>query len=309
MDTKKTKTLLIVILLAVNIFFIYNVISLNVNTVSIPAEAIQDAANVLSANGFIVSPAQIPDRHVSNFIFEGSYERGSFEEIVRAITGAEMVTPLPLPERRISYIAGDFRFDFGDIETEYDNFRFTIEIIDPLYRRGISVPTDISARIKSLEEYGIRAGNAELREAERIITSFIYPASRDNRGLKISAYSSNGKITEITAFQTVDGLRIDSHDIYIIISEGEVVFVTGKWYFNSIESQYRMPLLDSVNILFRALESDGGFITSGVRFIGMELIYSLVWHEPSRFYLIPSWELSFSDGTRLVYNTLTGDRV
>jgi hypothetical protein len=71
-----------------------------------------------------------------------------------------------------------------------------------------------------------------------------------------------------------------------------------------------MPLLDAVNILFKSLEQDGTAL-EGAELENMEREYILKQHDIDKFYLAPSWAVSFSGGKeekRLSYDMITGVR-
>jgi len=242
-----------------------------------------------------------------NYIYEGKYSSDEFENIVLEITGSEIDIIFPLPEGGSSFRAGDFRFNFGDFDAEYNHLHFTVE--NTIKAAGLFLPQDTSQRIDELISVGDSEKTTETKRLSEIIEKFMYPAGRELFSLEIIAHKISGEIIEIAALQIIDGLPVESHVIYAVISQDETIFAAGKWYFGNLENRYTMPLLDSVNILFKAFEADGAFLSGDAVFLGMELIYSVVWHESSRFYLIPSWKLSFSDGTELIYNTLTGNRI
>jgi hypothetical protein len=89
-----------------------------------------------------------------------------------------------------------------------------------------------------------------------------------------------------------------------------VVLFSGKWFFGDVEPEaYNMPLLDSVNILFNVLVNERAYIQGGARLESMRLTYDIVWHEPEKFYFLPCWELVFTDGAVMSYNTLNANRV
>ena len=60
MNTKNIKSVIIILLMLVNIFFIYSITELNIRTQNIPPEMIENAVSILGRNGVSVDKTAVP---------------------------------------------------------------------------------------------------------------------------------------------------------------------------------------------------------------------------------------------------------
>lgn len=308
MNTKNTKTAVIVLLVIANIFFIYNIIWLGISSENIPSEMIENAAVVLSKSGFIADKSVIPAKKPMDFMYEGVSSQDIYENIVKSFSGAEFkdADEILVP-MGISYAAGNHRFIF----TDSDYFRITIT--EKSYYGNTEeieqIENAVQAAIDSAKESAVTGNQSGApKKTKDIIRNFLrkYNNQDARLGFAIISYEEdkNQSREYIWINQTADGIFIDSHIAYAEISGGSVRYFSGKWYFGELAA-INIPLLDSVNILFKSMEADGS-IVSGDRLIEMGKEYNVRQHEKDRFYLVPSWRLIFKSGIKLSYNMVTG---
>ncbi|MCL2095508.1 MAG: hypothetical protein FWH10_01230 [Oscillospiraceae bacterium] len=314
MDAKNTKTIVIVLLLLANMFFVYNIISLKISSENIPSEMIDDAANILAKNGFIADKSKIPARKPAAVLYEGIYSEAALADIVKdfsGITDEEFGEAVDIyVPAGISYTAGDYRFIFS--ETDY----FNISISESLY---IGSEETEAKEEEIRESLSAVAGNGQdkindgaARKTEKIIRDFI--RKRDNQDVRLNfdviKTERSGDLEYVWINQTADGVRVDSHIVYVEIRDGAVKYFSGRWYFGELTIVARRPpLLDSVNILFKSAEADGNIIQGGDRLAEMETEYHVMRHGAGgEFYIVPSWRLVFESGRTFSYNMITGSR-
>ena len=320
MNTKNTKTAVIILLIIANIFFIYNRISLKISSENISAETIEDAVNVLARNGFIVDRNKIPAKKPANLIYEGKYAKDIYREnIVKSFSGVsseeikeagDMFGPLGT-----SYTAGDYKFMFPEKKMKTDYFE--INITDRNYQapeENFENPEEETEKTRIDTEFpadkkidGIARG--DIKKAEKAIKNFIKKYQNQDRklGFEIIGLKEDGhkNCERVLINQTVDGALIDSHIAYIEIQDGKVKYFSGAWYFGELTAKSE-PLLDSVNILFKCLDTDKG-IAQSETLVEMNPEYSVVRHAEG-FYLAPSWQLVFESGKKLSYDMITGGK-
>jgi hypothetical protein len=194
----------------------------------------------------------------------------------------------------ISYAAGDYRFIF------FDDDHFRVSITENDYIEGES-----AAAFSPLG-----TSDADIKKAENIIGGFLKKQNRDARlGFEITEYEKDGGCEKLRIVQTVDGTPIDSHSVYAEIGDGRVKYFSGRWYFGELSViAKKMELLDSVNILFKSVETDKNLI-NGKRLMEMDTEYNVVPHSEENFWLVPSWRLKFEGGITLSYNMITGNKM
>lgn len=320
MNTKNTKTAVIILLIVANIFFVYNIIRLRISAENIPAEMIDDAVSILEKNGLITDRSKIPGKKPASVMYEGVYEgiysQGMFTDIVKNFSGVSdeeiQDAPVMFGPAGTSYAAGDYRFTFPETDKLTDRLDiFKISIIEKSYI-DITDEEETGSRKESLSEKaldGVQGG--DIRKAEKIIKNFL--KKYQNQDVKLSFEvlgfeEDRYKGCECVLIkQTIDGVQLDSHTAYVEIQDGTVKYFAGKWYFGTVAAK-RRPLLDSVNILFKCIEKDRSIIQSGEKLKEMYTEYNVLFHDTEEFYLVPSWRLIFVSGKQLSYNMITGDK-
>ena len=328
MNIKNTKNAIIILLVIANIFFIYNIIELNVKTNNIPSAMIENAASIVNKNGLSVDRNAIPAKKPANYIYEGAYSINIFKEIIKSFSGIseeEIKDGYPLLPNKTRYNAGNYIFILA--ETDY----LKISIMDKSHEKANeyykALEEETEKEMESLiseEKTRINGeitgvSKSEIKKTETIIRDFIKKyegadVKSDFIILNINSDDSNNsnnanKTEKVIINQTVDGLPVDSHIVYAEIKNEEVKYFYGRWYFGAFTAKYKMPLLDSINILFKCLDKDGS-IVSGDKLEKMDLEYTVLQHdtEKFKFYLTPSWSLNFGSGKKLSYNMVTGNK-
>jgi len=329
MNTKNTKTAVIILLVIANLFFIYNIMSLKISSENITSEMIDNAVNILEKKEFIVDRNIIPVKKPSSWIYEGEYKQDLFRfDIVKNFSGVSDGEELAAGEMwgpyGISYAAGDYKFMFSDIrkqplDSQADYFKnyFKISIIDKNYSASDidfeKLEEEAQRNMAFLAEKGISENQkGDIKKAGKIIKNFIkkYQNQDVKLGFEIIGYEEDRyKNCECAAInQTVDGVRVDFHIVYIEIQDGEVKYFSGNWYFGGLSVlAKRMPLLDSVNILFKCIDADKNIVQSE-KLKKMNHEYSVIHQDTESFYFAPAWQLVFESGKTLSYDMISGDK-
>ena len=313
MNTKKIKTAIIVLLVLANTFFIYNLYTLNIKTSRIPHQMIDDAVTVLNRSGLNISKDIIPDIRPQNFIYEGVYSHSpeTFEEIVKYLSESEISTINPMPNG-MSYNAGEYKFDFSGTEDSENYFLVSISFdsseqgYTSVYGDGYAYE-DLETKVGDLILKGLKDyKKMDIAKAENVIANFLKKYQPGIVDFETIGFEKNAENEYLVIRQKLDGLAFNSHIVFVEISDRKVYRFIGKWYFGAFAERYKMPLLDSVNILFKCLERDGNVIEDSEKLENIELYYGIVWHEMDKFYLIPSWRLKFDSGRDLSYIAVIG---
>ncbi|MCL2775017.1 MAG: hypothetical protein FWD71_16960 [Oscillospiraceae bacterium] len=323
MNTKNTKSVIIILLLVANIFFIYNIIMFDVRTQNIPSDMINNAAGILNNKGIFLDAGAVPAKKPTNYIYEGEYSDNIFTDIVVNFSGIpedEIKSGIPLPDtsgtlykNKKKYTGGGYIFIFADLDYLH------VSIMDESNEKSREdygdVEQETDNEISVLTKTGITGiQKSEIKKAKDIIENFIkkYSSVQDVKsdfdviGLKNENENGN-RIEEVAINQKYDGLRINSNIAYAEIKDGAVTYFYGSWYFGYFDAKYKMPLLDSVNILFKCSEKDSSIIT-GDKLKKMNHEYNVLPTGSDKFYLIPSWQLEFESGKTLSYSMVTGSK-
>ena len=291
MNTKNIKTVIIILLIIANVFLISNITVLNLRLQNIPLDMINNAADILKEHGIYADVKIIPVKKPVNYVYEGVF--AEYGEIVKNFSGVldeESVKWHTTPEY-IAFDAGEYRFKFEDYQQ--------IEI----------VKTDYAGGAFELFDGNDNLGSNETLMVESIIKNFLKKYSEQDirTDFVITELKREDGSDKVIINQTADGFLIASYSAYVIINDGEVKYFSGRWYFGVFSGRYEMPLLDSVNILFKILEKDGSSL-AGAKIENMGKEYNLNHYETDKFYLSPSWLVIFDDERKVSYNMITGNK-
>lgn len=142
------------------------------------------------------------------------------------------------------------------------------------------------------ENTPITNGNTDSLTANHKITigSIVEKMSTDSgRSYRICGSSSNDEYVIVTVVQQAGGHDVNDVFINIVFLENEVVSVSGKWVVEDIRAKYHNTLVDGVNVLYK-LDFEN------VKSIENErLVYSLRKSNNNRYFLIPCWEITYTD--------------
>ena len=115
MKPSKITLLLIILLLATNVFLILNIAAVERTKNILPERMITDAVQLLERSGIIIDAADIPDVRPSSPIYEGAISDEELTAFAEDFSGA--ITDnvyLPLPGLRLYFSAGGYIFQFSD---------------------------------------------------------------------------------------------------------------------------------------------------------------------------------------------------
>ena len=124
---------------------------------------------------------------------------------------------------------------------------------------------------------------------KNLIKRVIEELSSDSTTFRISGASSNDEYIIVTVIQKIGGH--DIHDVYInfMFHGEEVIDISGKWIVEKVNAEYHNKLVDGVNVLYQ-LDIENISSIENER-----LVYLLRKSEYNRFFLIPGWEITYTD--------------
>ena len=331
MNWSKVKTVTIIILVAVNIFFIINLRVQYVNTYLIDEKTRTDTAELLGKADILISPDIIPDTRPNVKVYENGYNEDYQQNIIKKITGSGTENcswhMINNGTKCIINSTGD-EFEFSDT----DRFDLT-------YRKNISLPYMPDADY--LTAFGAASETVpddDSRDCtmKRCIERFLFSGEL-NSGSFISASASGSSYSlvpdtvrydtandwyVVTAHEEIDGCPLYARGTTFVIKSGEVIYMTGELMLLDPVSSYTTELVDQINILFEekayieakrlydspTLSADDLHGTDDVsRIISLSVGYCVSWNsDRTIFYLIPAWEIVYSDGSVRVRNAING---
>jgi len=329
------KNLLIAILIAANVFMLYNIARQDRTRNYIDEGEVADAVELLAERGMIVPAEVIPLRMFRARIWESFYNDSYHAGVAEKLTGNAV--PLFLQsDSSLSGLSEDgasvtFDTDFGFTylkNVNSDTASYT-DVTDETFENPPAGGSEVSAsRLKSLS---------------RIAREFLNPALPDDSPMDAEITgafhdSASGR-THLLAEQTIDGHRIFSHHAVLTFEDDELVGAQGRWYFAGLDESYTTSLQDQVTILFTDLNvltstmtedeyalpalpipassanvlrnvSAASAMNARSDIPQVESItdgYVIYWNaDKTALYFIPAWQIAHSNADIIVYNAANG---
>ncbi len=324
MNWSAVKNLLIGILVAANLFLVFNIARQDRARGYIDDDEVLGAVELLAERGLEVPPECIPREKFKAPVYESLYSDEYYTKAAEALSASPREVLLSLPNGGFSITSQngavtEFDAEFGFTYSKYNNFDVVAynEITAENFASEAVLWDDVtSSRLitmeKRAEEFlGLCTGDSGVLAA--VVTD--------------SYFDSERGFTYLLARQVLGGYTIYSHYAVCVFENDELIYAGGRWYFAPIDEDYQTELVDQVNILFSDLSelnagsaqgfalseetphdtempSDafpGDAVLSAVR--NMQAVYAIYWNaDKSAIYFIPAWQIDHSDGMTLVYN-------
>ena len=330
MNWSRVKTVTILVLTAVNIFFVINLRVQYVNTYLIGEDTRETASVILKKSGIIIDAERIPVKKPDLVIYENSCGDDYHERVVTKMTGTENFTRHMINNGTKCIIedSGD-EFEFSD----QNRFEVTYK-----KKTGLAVSPD-AEYIAAFNSSGTAVPDDDSKDiaVNRAIRRFLFPSGDSSYSVSCSTvrYDTSNDWYVVTAEETVDGYPLASQDgIVFVIKDGEVIYMRGEVMVLGFESDYNNELYDQINILFTEKsyitslnkqmlpendayipdigsyedDPDASEMSAEYEIESLSLVYCVSWNaDRTSFYLIPGWKIVYSDGTSRIRNALNGN--
>ncbi len=285
MEAGKICRLLIVIFLCLSVLFytLYRY-ELERRTV-ISDELVVSAVENLKSRGVDIDSSiierKMPERDI--YYFETG-DKAHFDIVVNAVSEAVFGTGITMTE-----FDTPEGLSVGIYDEKSDNRELGRFV---LYDRKLSfnfskTGIDMSYGEKPILNMQTENVNKDVYDCIDKISSALIGASQF--GYTVTGSSSNDSILIVTAMQTVDGSIIKDVYLNYVFTDGELALLSGNWITSDLKAKYHNTLTDGVNVLYKLdLEN----VTS---VISERIVYSLGMTEDNKYYLLPRWEVVYTD--------------
>lgn len=303
MNWSTVKNLLIAILIAANLFLLYQILMQDRSRSYIDADEVADAISLLATRGLTVPPEGVPLAKFDSPVYESIYSDKYYYEVAEALSGSKSTPAQMLPDGSFS-----IAMENGDLVQLDSEFDFSIE------KAGISdssAYTDITAEaFVLLSDSGEEIPSSRMKALKRKATDFLTCRASDDSSLSAEIidgfYDSASGHSLLLARQSISGCRIYSHYAVLVFDDEELLCASGRWYFAPIDASYTAELYDQVNILFtdlKTLRADDDEAETLPAVTAMSACYAVYWNaDKTALYFIPAWQIEHSGGAVIVYN-------
>lgn len=331
MNWSSVKNFLIAILVAANLFLIYNIVRQERALSYIPEKDVDAVIELLSERGLDVPRGCIPLERFSAPVYESLYSDAYYTDVAQTLTGSPRELLLSPPEGGFSVTLQngavfDFDSEFGFSYRKYDKFNANAytEITAENFASEAVLWDDIGTSLMKTLTEKAKAFLDGCRGEGHIMHTEIIGGFRDSG----SGYSC------VLAKQLIDSYEVCSHYAVCIFDGEELVYAGGRWYFAPLGSSYDTELIDQLNILFSDLETQTAMIavpytvsdstndsSETVTLTGDQLsgsgklppvsgikpCYVIYWNAgKTALYFIPAWQIEHIGSPDAVYNATNG---
>lgn len=328
MNWSSVKNLLIAILVAANLFLIYNVVRQGRTIRYVDEEELRGAIELLARDGLIVNFDDVPMEKFKAHVHESFYSDEYYTDAAEALTGSERALLYTLPEGGISVGTEDGSTVEFDTEFGFRYLKFDIS--------DSSAYTEITAdNFEAFSKNKSELASSELKSHSKKAAEVLNKAAGDDGQLSLevkdSCYDERTDTTYLLTAQTLDGYEVCSHYALCVFKGDELVCASGRWYFAPLDEKHSTELYDQVNILFTDLEAlstqNIALLEEGpsdlpedtqtsvedhvsgepIQVTSMSACYAVYWNsEKTSLFFIPAWQIEHNNGRSVVYNAANG---
>ncbi len=326
MNWSSVKNLLIAILIAANLFLVFNIVRQDRTRGYISEGEIRDAAELLDERGFSVPLDIIPTKKFKAPVYESHYGDEYYTEVATALSGSEREMLYTLPNGGISISTQSGAFIEFDNEFDFRYSEFDIP--------GSAAYTEITAdTFAAASREGAALGNTRMRSLSSAASAFLTKQQTNDSQLTaeiVGAFTDADGRTFVLAEQYLAGYKLYSHYAVCVFEDSELIFAHGRWYFSDVDKDYNTELCDQINILFTDMttlraslagtsptdgEGDNAqpskdSYSKNITLPAVSAVtpcYVVYWNSnKTALYFIPAWQIDHIDSLTIVYNATNG---
>ncbi len=331
MNWSSVKNLLIGILVAANLFLVYNITLQDRARDYINEDEVIGAIELLAERGLHVPDECVPREKFTAPVYESLYSDQYYTKTAEILSGSPREILLQTPNGGFSITAQNGAITEMDAEFGFSYIKNG--------NSEVSAYTVITAENFASESALWDAVSASklavlTNKAERFLERCVGDDYIISAEITDSYFDSESGFTYLLAKQLIGGYEVYSHYAVCVFSGEELVYSYGRWYFAPFDEDYNTKLIDQVNILFSDLsqlkagaltgfDADGrmgaeprenaeisrslSYDTKLPDVKKIEEVYSVYWNAgKTALYFIPAWQIEHSDGQIIVYNATNG---
>jgi hypothetical protein len=325
LNWRKIKTVLILLLAAVNIYLLVVLISQYQVGSTVGGPEMKAALKLLEKDGIRVGEDVLSGKKPYYRVWQSDYDSDRRAQLLARIFGAEAAAEAGMHltgEGLELSLAGigvvrftdsspfllKFTADGCTYAGEYDELLSSAEKLpDGIRRCGWLRRKDLG---KKLEQF--LSGSVPGAEPGAPIPAKIADIDVDS-----AIYLSSERLYIARFTQLAEGCAIEGSGGIFAVRAELVLYTDASVIWLSNPEYYTAALLDEINILFRERDhilaqspADDRDKASEILVTGIEPVYCVNWNaDLSDFYLIPSWNISYSDGSKRTRNAVNGSLV
>ncbi len=283
MNSSRLKWLLIIMFLAVNLFFLHEYKAYSESTGYYTEKELTSAVEVLSRHNTPIKASAIPKEKKTIPVLKLELDDNYREKAAKALMNASY-TAFALPEGTGYSNSDETLMFFEGRRFKYAQVGF--DGVDKEIEKKLDRVTDA----KECEKY-----------VSRLFEAFFPSAITDTQRMSLTLLGSYKKdeYVYVRVSQLIDGVEIDGNEVVAVYKENELVGAEGTLFFSTPISEFDSDMLDAINVLFKTQKTDNEIVL-------VDLMYFPVSTETGSFYLTPSYRLVHQNGDVHVWDATSG---
>ncbi len=310
MNFKNVKIFFIILLVAVNIYLLYGYTSNGTRSTHVDEETVSNLTQILGENGIHIDQSTILRDLSGAEIIEAPFDSGYYELVASALSLSEKESVNIMPDNSLRIIMknGDSFMLDRRFYLEYSS-----KDISPASRFELE---DMIANEENRLAGGYTQSSLSSTE-KKLIASLLEPDSITESGscfsYNVSGVYSNNVSKLVVCDQTIDGITVHSHRMYVELADGRITRAAGTWFFAGETEAYSSELYSQPSVLFEELDYKLELSNSATQALpdtysitDMDLTYCIYWNSrQDGLFFIPAWRLSTNTGQVRVYNAVS----
>ncbi len=282
MNSSKLKWILILLFLAVNLFFLYEYTNYSKVIESYTQEEIENAVSVLEKNNTPVEKTAIPKSKTTLPVLKFELNDTYREKAAKTLMSSSFAQ-FALPEGTGYSNDKESLTFFEGASFKYSNSGFENFDTDVLNNADEVEKSSHEKLLKSL--------------CEKLFSASI--TTQNELSLKLLASCEKDGFIYLKACQTVNGTKIDMNSVEFVFQKETLVFAQGDMFFLTDISEFSADTLDVINVLFKTKKEEDTIVE-------INNLYFPVATENSSFYLTPSYRFVHESGKIQVRDATSG---
>ncbi|MEA4831644.1 hypothetical protein SDC9_105996 [bioreactor metagenome] len=316
MNSKILERILLIMLAAVNIFLAITFVSYKENRGTLTQEAVANAEEILKKRGLNVSDSSVMTVLQKKPTFHFTMSEKKVKTLVAALVGSDGKLLYGSPDSML-YIGKNV-----SVEIRKDNsiIYINLGLLIPESEKNADEDVIYPEAVMNSDNSGKYSEEKVFVKVNELLSGSVKPGIEPSPKQKKLLEELTGGLTEVSfedktlvylggakedgleyfaAVQIIEGLPVCDKRIVFVFSGNELVYISGSFIFIKPDASYSLPMIDGINALFGVKDITGDVICT-------ELCYGSVFHSETGFYMIPTYQIEFSDGKKVYVDGVSG---
>jgi len=240
------------------------------------------SVKALASNGIYVDEEAIPAQKYTQCVICMNSSSDSHLTAAQSVLG-EIVAEYSLPDG-ITYQSEKAYISY------FDNGNFEYGLLKNRHDNTTVLSTTPPENIKKLTSNLAKKLKKSFKRFTDPENSFTYTAD---------GYIEQNGVSIVYSTLYIDGMAVHNGAFVCVFSDDELIYFSGKYFFDSFEAFYEKEYIDAPNALF-LLKKDNVSVKN------IRMVYYPVISTNNEYFLIPSWEITTTNDDIKIFDGVSG---